>query len=216
MLNYAEVVAKSREELKPRLIEFYEPHVAQPVDLIDKCFNYANDNTPARLLLTLHRLIELADQSQDEQLRLFFLIICTEALFKLVTGRRGNSKKSVLRYFDSYTSLKDRSLIESSFKRSLGDEKVAPRDSVELDLREIILIFYDVRCQTVHEGITYDFHFSDDGKTWMMNWVDVSKPHEAPDIRVFKTNLQYGQFKAVVIRAGVQCIEGYLSASAGS
>jgi hypothetical protein len=73
--------------------------------------------------------------------------------------------------------------------RSLGDEKVAPRDSVELDLREIISIFYDVRCQTVHEGITYDFHFSDDGKTWMMNWVDVSKPHEAPDIRVFKTRL---------------------------
>jgi hypothetical protein len=208
--DFKKIVAASRRALRPRLIEFYQAYVQHPGALIDKCYAYQNDDTPARILHTLERLVSLSDQGQDDQLRLFFLIVCAEALFKLVTGKRGHSRKSVCDYFDQYIKPEDRRLLESHFKRSLGDPQVHPRDSVDLGLCSIISVLYDVRNQTVHEGITYGFHFSDDGET-ILNWVDVAPPNRSPDIRVFETTIQYDQIRAIVVRTGIGCLQKYLS-----
>jgi hypothetical protein len=103
----------------------------------------------------------------------------------------------------------DRDLLESNFQRSLGDKKVGLRDPVECKLSKIIGVLYSIRSEMVHEGITYNFHFSDDGITWMMNWVNMTAG-DPPDIQVFETRIRYELFRAIVLRTGIECLQRYL------
>jgi hypothetical protein len=103
------------------------------------------------------RLISLADdvpsiRRGNETLQLLFLLICAEHIAKLFdnfTGE-GQSRAYVRNFFEWFLSLEEQQQL------SVG---ITKHDRTPLSLRDAVDTLYDVRCDVVHEGKYWGFHF---------------------------------------------------------
>ena len=140
------------------------------------------------------RLVSLADdlpqiRAGKESLQLLFLIICAEHISKLHANfnSEGQSKKYTGRFFEELVIGSDQNRLISKFKR----------DNLQsLNLGEIVDLLYDVRCDVVHEGKDWEFHFHD-GHTPMM--ID-------PDVIVY---MRLQEFRDIVIRGCINAVKTY-------
>ncbi len=141
------------------------------------------------------RLISLADdiiqvREGRESLQLLFTLICAENIAKLFHNfdDEGQSRAFVRRFFSEFVIGNDRAILESRF---------FTHDAVPLNLQAVADCLYSVRCDVVHEGQYWGFHFHD-GDTPMLN--------TDPDVTV---HITFAEFRAIVIRGCVRAIQAY-------
>ncbi len=103
------------------------------------------------------RLVSLADdlptvRKGNETLQLLFLLVCAEHIAKLAHNfdRDGSSRRYVQNFFRWFLSQ------DQQRQLSLG---IAKHDHSPLSLRQALDALYDVRCDVVHEGRYWGFHF---------------------------------------------------------
>ena len=165
------------------LLKFIEPLEALVLE---------DSRHPAKIMMhQTQRLISIADdlpaiRSGKESLQLVFLLICAENLAKMhdhFTGE-GQSRAYVRKFFEVLVSGDDRDVLEHSFTHGMRP----------IPLRGIVDMLYDVRCDVVHEGKYWGFHFHD-GRTPMLN--------TEPDVNVF---IQLSSFRDIVVRGCIAAI----------
>lgn len=147
------------------------------------------------LMHQTQRLVSLADDVEKirpgkQSLQLAFLIICCENVAKLFHKfeEEGQSKAYVRRFFDEF-------LVDADQVRLAG--ALTRHDLQRLSIREIADTLYAVRCDVVHEGNYWGFHFHD-GQMAMLN-ID-------PDVNVY---IQFSEFRDIVVRGAIRAITQY-------
>lgn len=190
---------KNKECAMKKWIDFYEQSfpdraTAQAfVEELEAINDPAMPKHRAKIMMhQVQRLISLADdvikiRNGKESLQLLFLLICAENIAKLFHKFKseGNSKEFVRRFFNEFLEDDDRVTLESSF---------FTHGAIALDLQAVVDSLYTVRCDVVHEGQYWGFHFNNGGIP-MLN-ID-------PDITV---HITISQFRAIVMRACVRAI----------
>jgi hypothetical protein len=159
------------------------------LDLEDPCH-------PAKIMMhQTQRLVSLADdlpqiRSQRESLQLLFLLICAEHISKLHANysEEGRSRAFTRRFFEELLPEKHRESLLRGFSRF---------DRQPLTVREIVDLLYDVRCDVVHEGLYWGFHFND-GQTAMIN--------TDPDVIV---NLRLQNLRDIVVFGCIEAVLNY-------
>jgi hypothetical protein len=113
------------------------------------------------------RLICLADEilkipPKRETLQLLFLLICAEHIAKLFKGfaGEGQSRAYVRKFFKCFLSLAQQQQL------CVG---IMKHDHNPLSLQEAVDALYKVRCDVVHEGKSWGFHFRV-GDDPLKNW----------------------------------------------
>lgn len=141
------------------------------------------------------RLITLADdvvnlRSNSDSLQLMFLIICTENIAKLYQNYKKGSKSKhfVRKFFKELVCKNDQLILESNF---------FDHDNIALDLMSIVDIFYKIRCDVVHEGKYWEFHFFDKINNTVMLNID-------PDITI---HMSISELREIIGRACVFAIQ---------
>lgn len=141
------------------------------------------------------RLISLADdiiqiREGRESLQLMFMLICAENIAKLFHNFDGDgqSRAFVRRFFTEFIHENDRAVLEGGF---------FTHDAKSLAVQDIADCLYSVRCDVVHEGQYWGFHFGD-GNTPMLN--------TDPNVTV---RITFSEFRAIVIRGCVRAIQTY-------
>lgn len=156
---------------------------------------------PAKIMLhQTQRLISISDdlpiiRKGKEALQLAFLLICAENIAKMHHNfdDEGSSRPYVRRFYEQFLLDEDRHVMEVSF---------TTHGNKPLDLRAIVDALYAVRCDVVHEGKYWDFHFSD-GKAREING--------DPDVIV---SITLRQFRDIVVRGCIRAINTYLGRTA--
>ncbi len=150
---------------------------------------------PAKIMMHQgQRLISLADdlpqiRPQREALQLLFLLICAEHVAKLHANfdKEGQSKAYTRLFFEELLPGQHRDSLRRGFSRF---------DRQLLSVREIVDLLYDVRCDVVHEGHYWGFHFND-GQPPMLN--------TDPDVIV---NMRFRDLRSILV---LGCIEAILT-----
>jgi len=151
---------------------------------------------PAKIMMhQAQRLVSLADdlpqiRAQRESLQLLFLLICAEHISKLHANfeAEGQSRAYTRRFFEELVPEDDQIRLVSGF---------SSYDRSPLTVMEVADLLYDVRCDVVHEGRYWGFHFHD-GKTPMLN--------TDPDVIV---NMRLHQLRDIVINGCINAIMTY-------
>lgn len=143
----------------------------------------------------VQRLVSLANDAPqirpgNETLPLFFLLVCAEHIAKLHHKYQGEgqSRAYVRRFFEEFLIEEDEMLVRSG---------ITSWEMRPLSLREAVDTFYTVRCDLVHEGRYWGFHFRNDG-TSMLNG--------EPDVVV---NLELRQLRDIVVRGSIRAIRTF-------
>lgn len=182
-------------------LRFFDPHFPsqealrgfiEPLEALD----LGDPRHPAKIMMhQTQRLISIADdlptiRSGKESLQILFLLISAENIAKMHDhfAGEGHSRAYVRRFFEELVSADDRRVLERSF---------ATHAMQPISLRGIVDILYDVRCDVVHEGKYWGFHFHD-GRTPILN--------TEPDVNVF---IQLSAFRDIVVRGCIAAISGY-------
>jgi hypothetical protein len=182
-------------------IDFYAPFFDSCEEaslFVDKFEGLKPENThhPAKIMMhQAQRLVSLADdlpqiRPRRESLQLLFLLICAEHISKLHDNfdEEGKSRFYTRRFFEVLLPKRHRDSLQRGFHRI---------DLQSLTVREIVDLLYDVRCDVVHEGHYWGFHFND-GRTPMLN-ID-------PDVIV---NLTFLDLRAIVIYSCIEAVMTY-------
>jgi hypothetical protein len=151
---------------------------------------------PAKIMMhQVQRLVSLADdlpqiRPQRESLQLLFLLICAEHISKLHDNfdEEGRSRAYTRRFFEELLPEKYRDSLRRGFSSI---------DRQPLTVREIVDLLYDVRCDVVHEGNYWGFHFHD-GRTPMLN--------TDPDVIV---NIMFQDLRAIVVLGCIEAVRTY-------
>lgn len=151
---------------------------------------------PAKIMMhQTKRLISIADdlpiiRAGQESLQLLFLLICAENIAKMHDNfdDDGQSKAYVVKFFNQFVVGDDKKTLESSF---------ATHAIKSLTLEEIAKTLYSVRCDVVHEGRYWGFHFHN-GKYPILN--------TEPDVNVYIT---LNVFRRIIGRGCIRAIQTY-------
>ena len=184
-------------------IDFYEQFFPDrdTAQLFIKELEAVNDPTTPKhrakiMMHQVQRLVSLSDdiikiRAGKESLQLIFLLICAENTAKIFHNFKdeGKSKYFVRKFFDEFVG-DDRAILESSF---------FTHEAIALNLQAVADSLYSVRCDVVHEGLYWGFHFHD-GDTPMVN-ID-------PDVTA---HITLSQFRDIVVRACLRAIQAKLN-----
>jgi len=184
-----------------RWLPFYEPFFPSEADarvFIEpmEALRFGDPKHPAKIMMhQAQRLISLSDDLPtirigNESLRLLFLLICAENIAKLADGFKGegSSKKYVRNFFSWFLSSEQQRDLCSALTR---------HDLTPLSMHEVVDTLYGVRCDVVHEGKYWGFHFND-GSTPMLN--------TEPDIIA---SLTLAEFRALVVKGCINAISRF-------
>jgi hypothetical protein len=143
----------------------------------------------------VQRLISIAEdlpqiRQGKESLQLMFLLICAENIAKMHAhyDDDGRSKEYVRRFFAQHVAANDQQTLERSF---------TTHDFQALALQQIVDALYGVRCDVVHEGNYWGFHFHD-GRMAIQN--------HGPDMIV---SIQLSAFRDIVVRGCISAVSTY-------
>lgn len=184
-----------------RWLTFFEPFFPIPADarvFVESLELLRLSDTRHQAKIMMHqtqRLISLSDdlpqiRKGNEGLRLLFLLVCAENIAKLANrfDGEGQSKAYVRNFFRWFLTTDEQEVLCSG---------ITHHDRRQLSLQQAIDALYDVRCDVVHEGKYWGFHFHD-GKTPILNL--------EPDVIV---SLSLEQFRVLVIRGCIRAIKRY-------
>jgi len=184
-------------------IEFYSefnPGEEDINEIIDLCMTLSPDDpryNARRMMLQGYRLTCISDAQckvviERDPLRLLFLLIAAENVSKMYHDfvDEGKSRAHVRGFFDTFCSDEEKNRIRTGI-----GEHLKPRS-----LESSIDILYDVRCDVVHEGMYYDFHFMTDG-TPMLTGTD-------PTIVV---SITIEEFRLIVVRSIYRAVKQKIS-----
>ncbi|MBI5007864.1 MAG: hypothetical protein HZB95_12170 [Nitrosomonadales bacterium] len=183
-------------------IDFYEqsfPNREAATSFVEELEGITDRAIPRhRAKIMMHqaqRLISLSDdiirvREGRESLQLLFVLICAESVAKLFHNfdDEGQSRAFVRRFFSEFVVGEDRTILENRF---------FTHDATALTLQAVADCLYSVRCDVVHEGQYWGFHFHD-GDTPMLN--------TDPDVTV---HITFTEFRAIIIRGCVRAIQAY-------
>lgn len=186
------------EDEVDRWLPFYEPFFPSVVDARAfvaplEALRRGDLNHPAKIMMhQTQRLISLSDdlpaiRKNNESLRLLFLLICAENIAKLADSfdGAGSSRAYVRNFFDWFLSPEQQRHLCS---------KIVRHDLKALSLQEVADEFYGVRCDVVHEGKYWGFHFHN-GRTAMIN--------TSPDVIA---SLTFTEFRELVVKGCINAI----------
>ena len=153
-------------------------------------------NHPKKIMMhQAQRLVSLADdiptiRGANETLPLLFLLICAEHLAKMSRSYNGEgqSRAYVRNFFEWYLEPDEKSLLMASIRHLNGGA---------LSLQQVVDALYDIRCDTVHEGKYWGFHFQD-GETVMLN--------SDPDLQI---GVALRDFRALVVKGCIRAINAF-------
>lgn len=151
---------------------------------------------PAKIMMhQTQRLISLSDellkiQPGRESLQLLFLLICAEHIAKLHANydKEGRSRTYVQQFFSRFLTIEQQDRLRSGFSHI---------DLTPLKLQEVIDLLYDVRCDVVHEGRYWEFHFHD-GTTPMQNAE-----------RGVNVNISLSDLKTLIVKGCIEAVKTY-------
>ena len=181
-----------------RWLPFYEPFFASSAEARAfvaplEALRLGDPRHPAKIMMhQTQRLISLSDdlpaiRKGNESLRLLFLLICAENIAKMANSfeGEGSSKAYVRNFFHWFLSPDEQQALRAAITR---------HDHARLSLQDVVDALYGVRCDVVHEGRYWGFHFHD-GRTPMLN--------TEPDVIVSMTFLE---FRALVVKGCINAI----------
>lgn len=155
-----------------RWLPFFEPFFSSPADtrsFVEPLESLCLGDPRHQAKIMMHqtqRLISLSDdlpqiRKDNEGLRLLFLLICAENIAKLANKYDGESQSRayVRNFFSWFLSVEDQR------NMCVG---MTHHDRKPMPLQQAVDALYDVRCDVVHEGKYWGFHFHD-GDTPMLN-----------------------------------------------
>jgi|26BtaG_2_1085354.scaffolds.fasta_scaffold48334_1 hypothetical protein len=182
-------------------LSFYRPYFEseqQANDFVSALERLDADHPSHSAKIMMHqvqRLVSLANdipqiRPGNETLPLLFLLVCAEHIAKLHHKYQGEgqSRSYVRRFFEEFLTEEDETLIRSG---------ITSWERRPLPLREAIDILYTVRCDLVHEGRYWGFHFRNGG-TSMING--------DPDVVV---NLKLHELTDIVVRSAIRSIQTF-------
>jgi len=185
-------------------IAFFEPFFATrnaTLAFVERLERLPLHDPSHRAKIMMHqtqRLVSIADdipsiRKGKESLQLLFLLVCAENIAKMHENfhDEGQSRAYVRKFFDLFVVDADRTQLESSFSTYAR---------VPLDMAAVANALYSVRCDVVHEGKYWGFHFHD-GRKPMVN--------DDPDVIV---SLTIAQFRSIVVRGCIRAIQTYVPA----
>ncbi len=145
-------------------IKFYTPYFAnedEAHEFVECCENGSGASSAKLIMHQTQRLISLSkDVSVLRQgydgLQLLFLIICAENVAKLAYNfnKESSSRKYVKIFFTEFLSEVDKNCLIQG---------VVGFNNEHLSLEAIVMAFYKIRCEVVHEGKSWGFSFSKNG-----------------------------------------------------
>lgn len=184
-----------------RWLPFFEPCFPAPADarvFVESLESLQLGDPRHQAKIMMHqaqRLISLSDdlpqiRKGNEGLRLLFLLVCAENIAKIANkfDGEGQSKAYVRNFFRWFLTSDEQGVLCSG---------ITHQDRRPLSLQQAIDALYNVRCDVVHEGKYWGFHFND-GETPMLN--------TEPDVIV---SLTLAEFRALVIRGCIRAVERY-------
>jgi len=184
-----------------RWLPFFEPFfasLAEARSFIEplEALSLGDPRHQAKIMMhQTQRLVSLSDdlpkiRKGNEGLRLLFLLICAEHIAKLANkyGGEGESRAYVRKFFSWFLSADQQRQLCAG---------VAQHDRRPSSLRQAVDALYDVRCDVVHEGKYWGFHFHD-GDTPMLN--------QEPDVVV---SLTLQEFRSLIVSGCIHAIQRY-------
>ncbi len=190
-----------RSETSNKWLEFYKPFfadddTAEAFVLMVENVSPENPRHAAKIMMhQTQRLISLADdvssmRRNNETLQLLFLLICAENIAKLADDYNGESRSKpyVRNFFRWFLSPEEQTQLSTG---------IARHDYQPSTLDEAIDALYAVRCDVVHEGKYWGFHFRDGGGPVL---------HCEPDVTV---SLTISEFRRMVVNGCIRAIQTY-------
>ncbi len=142
---------------------FYRPYFdneKQLIEFIEVCEGLEPDDIRHRAKIMMHqgqRLISLSEnaailEAGKDPLKLFFLILCAEAVAKLHADykKEDQSKKFVRHFFHAFCTAEEKHTILKGIEICRSKH----------DFGKVIDALYLVRCDVVHEGQYWGFSFA--------------------------------------------------------
>ncbi|MCK4621669.1 MAG: hypothetical protein KAT62_05570 [Desulfuromonadales bacterium] len=182
-------------------LQFFEPFFPTPGEartFVEELEPLCIDDTPHPAKIMMHqtqRLISLADdipeiRRNNETLPLLFLLICAEHIAKKFHNfnKDGQSRAYVRRFFNEFLSEEDKRKIETGIRK---------HDRKPSTVQQATDILYDVRCDTVHEGKYWGFHFHD-GDTPILG--------TDPDVII---SIKLSELRNIIVRGCIEAIKSY-------
>ncbi len=141
------------------------------------------------------RIISLADdipqiRKGKESLQLMFLLICAENIAKTYFDFKGDGKSKyfVRKFFKEFVVEEDKNILLNGF---------ANISRSPFELCSVVDVLYSVRCDVVHEGKYWEFHFRVETDTTHMINLD-------PDVVV---SITLNQLRNIIARACIYAIQ---------
>jgi hypothetical protein len=182
-------------------IDFYEPFFesrakAEAFVELYEALQRGDPKHPAKIMMhQAQRLISISDVLREirpgkDPLQLLFLLICAENIAKLHDNFKdeGKSRHYVRQFFDRFLTDAEKARLQSGFSRP---------DWTPLKFKEVVDLLYAIRCDVVHEGEYWGFHFQD-GRHPLINC----------EQNVI-ANIQLCELKELVVRGCIEAIRTY-------
>jgi hypothetical protein len=151
---------------------------------------------PAKIMMhQTQRLISISDdfpkiRQSNEGLSLLFLLICAENIAKLAHkfDGDGQSKAYVRNFFNWFLSAEEQTDLRTG---------ITHHNNQAMSLQAVVDTLYEVRCDIVHEGKYWGFHFHN-GDTPTLN--------SNPDVIVYIT---LDQLRTLVVKGCIRAISNF-------
>lgn|GEM_PF-1475424 len=190
-----------------KCIKFYSPYFKSEDDLlhfVNSCEILDGSVNKAKVMMhQTQRLITAGDimkgtDYDTDAMKLLFYIICTETIAKLYrdmgSRKTKESKSYVYDFFNNWTSENDRDLLTKGFTYKYDKS---------LHFDEIIELLYQIRCDVVHEGRYWRFHFSQ-GCNHVINLVP--KVEKLRPYSFVSISITIKDFRDVIVRNSIKMI----------
>jgi len=181
-------------------LDFYSPYFssAQEVtDFVEQIEAIPIGDPLHRRKILMHqtqRLVSIAidiDQIRPKKqaLQLAFLIISCENISKLFHNYGGDmqSKHYVKKFFEVFLSDQDKARLQAGFTTHAMQA---------MQVNQIVESLYSIRCDVVHEGKYWGFHFMEDIP--MLN-ID-------PDLNAY---ISFDELRDIIVRSSINAINAY-------
>ncbi|HVJ49450.1 hypothetical protein [Desulfitobacterium sp.] len=237
---------ESNEQLLPELLQFYQEfseNFSELESFLREALYYEDTNIPRRMVNIVEWLVTLADDIEQirkgkDGLKIFFLVVCIESLYKLANPEEKQSKMSVvIDFFENIICREDREFILRNVKRSLADkrfnifreenesyedyehriaEEIDGSFNTEIDIQTFAKIINEVRNMFVHEGNFWEFHFPDGDGISLINSLVFAETYQEFKLkqkneRIYEINLTYRDFRRICVKGYIRYICNFLA-----
>jgi hypothetical protein len=144
-----------------------------------------------------HRLVTIADDMENlrrghDSLPLLFLLVCAENISKLHSNfeGEGQSRAFVRRFFENHLSPAEKKSLTEGIQR-VGELRPT--------LEHAVVALYEVRCDLVHEGNYWNFHFPEPNTYRLLNGMNTT----------IRTGIPFHEVRSMIVLGCIRAIHSY-------